>query len=54
MAGLVATPGGGRGGGVPGLTSEERREGGGGVGTRPQYLIVCLWRRLLASHHCSF
>ena len=27
---------------------------GGGVGTRPQYLSVCLWRRLLASHHCSF
>ena len=24
----------------------------GGVGTRP--LIVCLWRRLLASHHGSF
>ena len=30
------------------------RGGGGGVGTRPQYLIVCLWRRLLASRHCSF
>ena len=28
--------------------------GGGGGGTRPRYLIVCLWRRLLASHHCSF
>ena len=28
--------------------------GGGGVGTRPRYLIVCLWRRLLASRHCSF
>ena len=27
--------------------------GGGGVGTRPRYLIVCLWRRLLASRHCS-
>ena len=27
--------------------------GGGGVGTR-RYLIVCLWRRLLASRHCSF
>ena len=26
---------------------------GGGVGTRPRYLIVCLWRRLLASRHCS-
>ena len=25
----------------------------GGVGTRPRYLIVCLWRRLLASRHCS-
>ena len=29
-------------------------QGGGGVGTRPRYLIVCLWRRLLASRHCSF
>ena len=28
--------------------------GGGGVGTRPRYLIVCLWRRLLASRHCPF
>ena len=28
--------------------------GGGAVGTRPRYLIVCLWRRLLASCHCSF
>ena len=28
--------------------------GGGGVGTRPRYLIVCLWRRLLASRHCTF
>ena len=28
--------------------------GGGEFGTRPQYPIVCLWRRLLASHHCSF
>ena len=28
--------------------------GGGGVGTRPWYLIVCRWRRLLASRHCSF
>ena len=26
----------------------------GGGGTRPRYLIVCLWRRLLASRHCSF
>ena len=24
-------------------------EEGGGVGTRPRYLIVCLWRRRLAS-----
>ena len=29
-------------------------QGGGGLGTRPLYLIVCLWRRLLASRHCSF
>ena len=29
-------------------------ERGGGVGTRPRYLIVCLWRRLSASRHCSF
>ena len=28
--------------------------GGGGFGTRPRYLIVCLWRRLLAYRHCSF
>ena len=28
--------------------------GGGGFGTRPRYLIVCLWRRLLTSRHCSF
>ena len=28
--------------------------GGGGVGTRPRYLIGCLWRRPLASRHCSF
>ena len=28
-------------------------EGGGGVGTRPRYLIVCLWRRLLASRRCA-
>ena len=27
---------------------------GGGVGTRPRYSVVCLWRRLLASRHCSF
>ena len=25
----------------------------GGFGTRPRYLIVCLWRRLLASRHCT-
>ena len=30
------------------------RGGGGGVGTRPRYSVVCLWRRLLASRHCSF
>ena len=28
-------------------------EGGGG-GTRPRYSVVCLWRRPLASRHCSF
>ena len=28
--------------------------GGGGVGTRPRYLMVCLWRRLLASRTRSF
>ena len=27
---------------------------GAGGGTRPRYLIVCLWRRLSASHHRSF
>ena len=26
----------------------------GGVGTRPRYQVVCLWRRLLASRHGSF
>ena len=42
---LLRTEGGGGGGLL-----------GGGVvgGTRPRYLIVCLWRRLLASRHCSF
>ena len=30
------------------------RRWGGGVGTRPRYSVVCLWRRLLASRHCSF
>ena len=25
----------------------------GACGTRPRYLIVCLWRRLLASRHCT-
>ena len=29
-------------------------EGGGGVGTRPRYSVVCLWRRPLASRHCAF
>ena len=28
--------------------------GGGGSGTRPRYLIVCLWRRLLVSRRRSF
>ena len=38
--------------GVPG--GEGLFEGGkGGFGTRPRYLIVCLWRRLWASRHCS-
>ena len=27
---------------------------GVGVGTRPRYLLVCLWRRLLASRPCTF
>ena len=30
-------------------TKKARPGGGGGFGTRPRYLIVCLWRRLLAS-----
>ena len=30
---------------------ENLLHGGGGFGTRPRYLIVCLWRRLLASRH---
>ena len=28
---------------------EYLKSGGGGVGTRPRYSLVCLWRRLLAS-----
>ena len=36
------------GGGSPG------GGGGGRLGTRPRYSVVCLWRRLLASHRCSF
>ena len=28
--------------------------GGGGVGTRPWYWVVCLWQCLLASRHCLF
>ena len=28
--------------------------GGGGFGTRPRCLFVCLWRRLLASRHRTF
>ena len=42
--------------GMPlGMSAWQAGEGarGGGVGTRPRYLIVCLWRRLLASRHCS-
>ena len=35
--------------GVQGVCSAAR--GGGGVGTRPRYLIVCLWRRPSASRH---
>ena len=37
------------------LAKELFRKGGGGgaVGTRPRYPIVCLRRRLLASRHCS-
>ena len=30
------------------------RPGGEGVGTRPRYSVVCLWRRLLASRPCAF
>ena len=44
--------------GVRGVSATEtthlKDPGGGGVGTRPRYLIVCLWQRLLASHHCPF
>ena len=29
-------------------------KGAGGFGTRPRYPIVCLWRCLSASRHCSF
>ena len=36
------------------LSSRCAPGGGGGVGTRPRYLIVCLWQRLLASRHRSF
>ena len=27
---------------------------GRGFGTRPWFWLVCLWRRPLASHHCTF
>ena len=37
------------GGGAVGSTGR----GGGGGGTRPRYSVVCVWRRLLASRHCS-
>ena len=40
--------------GSGGSFAQNGRDLGGGVGTRPRYLIVCLWRRPLASHHCSF
>ena len=36
------------------LEGMRKSGGGGGVGTRPRYSVVCLWRRLLASRHCSF
>ena len=36
------------------MAVRRRRRGGGGIGTRPQGCVVCLWRRLLAPHHCSF
>ena len=45
---------GGGNGGVTGGYRGAYGGGGGEVGTRPRYLIVCLWRRLLASRHCSF
>ena len=38
----------------PAPHTQRARDGGGGVGTRPRYSVVCLWRRLLASRHCSF
>ena len=40
--------------GTQGPKNTQPQEEGGGGGTRPRYLIVCLWRRLLASCHCSF
>ena len=39
---------------LPTWWAPRRLGGGGGFGTRPRYLIVCLWRRLLASRHCTF
>ena len=52
---LAATPRDTRGLRVWGRASVTAMCGrGGGVGTRPRYLIVCLWRRLLASRQCSF
>ena len=39
---------------VPAFDGVEQTRAGGGVGTRPRYLIVCLGRRLWASRHCSF
>ena len=47
--------GGGARRGIPvGLRLAVLRGSGGGGGARPRYLIVCLWRRLLASRHRSF
>ena len=44
----------GGGGGLRGSRHVLHAGGGGGFGTRPRYLMVCLWRRLLASRHRSF
>ena len=39
---------------APQPTISQNPAWGGGFGTRPRYLIVCLWRRPLASRHRSF